>query len=366
MLAAGLMIFLGAFLLFQVEPLLAKAILPWFGGAPAVWTTCLLFFQVALLAGYLYAHAIVRRVSPEGSRRLHVGLVLLCLAVLLAPLAWGSLPLLPSAAWKPQDPANPIGRIVALLATHVGLPFLLLSSTSPLLSAWIARARAGSPVYRLYAASNVGSLLALVTYPPLVERFLPLGSQALVWTAAFALFALGTVFCLWRYRAAAEGAAIGPVVYPQTERLPYGFWFAASACGSILLLAATNQMCQEVAAIPFLWVLPLALYLLSFVLAFESDRIYRRGIFLPLLSVALGWAAFVLLRGYTVPIRTQVAAFSLAVFAGCMVCHGELARSRPSAERLTSFYMTLAAGGAAGGVFVALLAATGKSISLSG
>src|SRR6266496_399843 len=200
MLAAGLTIFLGAFLLFQVEPLLAKAILPWFGGAPAVWTTCMVFFQVALLAGYLYAHAIVRRFSQEGARRLHLFLVFFSLATLVAPLAWGNLPLLPSAAWKPPDPANPIGRIVALLATHVGLPFLLLSSTSPLLSAWIARARTGAPVYRLYAASNLGSLLALVTYPPLVERFLPLPSQALVWTAAFALFALGTVFCLWRYR----------------------------------------------------------------------------------------------------------------------------------------------------------------------
>ncbi len=356
MLAAGLTIFLGAFLLFQVEPLLAKAILPWFGGAPAVWTTCMVFFQVALLAGYLYAHAIVRRFSQEGARRLHLFLVFFSLATLVAPLAWGNLPLLPSAAWKPPDPANPIGRIVALLATHVGLPFLLLSSTSPLLSAWIARARTGAPVYRLYAASNLGSLLALVTYPPLVERFLPLPSQAFVWTAAFALFALGSLFCLWKYRAAAESPAIDRVTHPGSDRLPYGFWFAASACGSILLLAATNQMCQEVAAIPFLWVLPLALYLLSFVLAFESDRIYRRGIFLPLLAIALGWAAFVLLRGYTVPIRTQVAAFSLAVFAGCMVCHGELARSRPSTESLTSFYMTLAAGGAAGGVFVALLA----------
>ncbi|HTD52329.1 MAG TPA: ferrichrome ABC transporter permease, partial [Thermoanaerobaculia bacterium] len=278
MLAAGLTIFLGAFLLFQVEPLLAKAVLPWFGGAPSVWTTCLVFFQVALLGGYLYAHALIRRLSPRVARRMHLGLVLLSLAALVAPLAWGSLPLLPSAAWKPPDPANPIGRIVALLAAHVGLPFLLLSSTSPLLSAWIARARAGSPVYRLYAASNLGSLLALVTYPSLVERFLPLPSQALVWTAAFALFALGSLFCLWRDRATAErpameSPAIDSAAQPETGRLPHGFWFAASACGSILLLASTNQMCQEVAAIPFLWVLPLSLYLLSFVLTFESDRI---------------------------------------------------------------------------------------------
>src|SRR5262249_22436991 len=354
MLAAGLTIFLGAFLLFQVEPLIAKAILPWFGGAPAVWTTCLLFFQVALLAGYLYAHALTQ-LSSSAARRLHAGLLVVSLAVVFAPLFWSRLPLLPSAAWKPEDPSHPIGRIVALLAAHVGLSFFLLSSTSPLLAAWVSRSRPASPVYRLYAASNLGSLFALVTYPPVVERFLPLSSQSVVWSAVYALFALGSIACLWRYRPAIQEPAVEAESGARV-RLPYGFWFGASACGSVLLLAATNQMCQEVAAIPFLWVLPLTLYLLTFVLAFESDRFYRRGIFLPLLAIALGWAAVVLLRGYVVPIRVQVGAYSLAVFAGCMVCHGELARSRPAPERLTSFYMTLAAGGAAGGVFVALLA----------
>jgi hypothetical protein len=356
MLLAGLTIFLGAFLLFQVEPLLGKAILPWFGGAPAVWTTCLLFFQVALLAGYLYAHALIGRLSPRNARHLHFCLLLLSVAMLIVPLLHGSFPLVPSAAWKPQDPLNPVGRIVVLLAAGVGLPFLLLSSTSPLLSAWVARGDARARVYRLYAASNLGSLLALVTYPPLVERFLPLPRQALVWTSAYALFAIGSVFCLWSSREVAENRPIEPISRSGGDRLPYGFWFAAAACGSILLLASTNQMCQEVAAIPFLWVLPLVLYLLSFVLCFESDRFYRRGVFLPLLAAALGWAGLVLLRGYTVPIRIQVAAYSLALFAGCMVCHGELARSRPPAEWLTSFYLTIAAGGAAGGIFVALLA----------
>jgi spermidine synthase len=361
MLVDALTIFLGAFLLFQIQPLIGKYILPWFGGAPAVWTTCMLFFQLLLLAGYLYAHGLGRRRALPRERAIHTALLVLSVLLILAfAVAWRS-PLLPDASWKPTGSANPIPRILLLLTVSVGLPYLLLSTTSPLLAAWASRQYPQARVYRLYALSNLGSLLALVTYPPLVERLLPLQTQARVWSAAYVVFAAGAVFCT--VRAAKASAAplepISPRVAPLNEvksGTPYLFWFALAACGSTLLLATTNQMCQEVAAIPLLWILPLCLYLLSFILCFESDHIYSRAVFGPLLAVSLGWAALVLYKGFTVPIRTQVAAYSAALFAGCMVCHGELAREKPETRRLTAFYLALSAGGAAGGLFVAVAA----------
>ena len=350
-------IFLGAFLLFEIEPIIGKRLLPWFGGAPAVWTTCLFFFQLTLLAGYLYAHALIRRLTPEAQRNLHRAVLALAVVVLAAGAwLWGS-PVLPGAAWKPDGGAEPIPRLLALLAVSVGLPYFLLSTTGPLLQAWAARADPRARIYRLYALSNAGSLLAPLTYPFLVEPALTLRAQAAIWSGLFVLFAVGSAACA---SLASRFPAAIPAPVAATDaaagRPPYLLWFALSACGSWMLLATTNQMCQEVAAIPFLWLLPLCLYLLTFILCFESDRIYSRAVFGPLLAGSLGWAALVLYRGYVVPIRTQVAAFSLALFSACMACHGELARSRPDPSRLTSFYLTIAAGGAAGGIFVAVAA----------
>src|SRR5262249_41510751 len=195
MLAFALTIFLGAFLLFQIEPLIGKYILPWFGGAPAVWTTCLLFFQLLLLAGYSYAHGLAGRSRGRRQRLAHAGLLAISVA-LLAVLAkvWGS-PILAGASWRPTDPSHPIPRILAVLAVSVGLPFFLLSTASPLLPAWASHARRGARVYRLYALSTLGSLLALVSYPPLVERFLPLRMQALVWSGLYAVFAAVAALC---------------------------------------------------------------------------------------------------------------------------------------------------------------------------
>ena len=358
MLAYALTVFVGAFLLFQIQPILGKFLLPWFGGAPAVWTTCLLFFQVLLLGGYLYAHVLVRRLSPRRGRAVHLALMGLAVLGMLALLALGGSPVLPAAAWRPQEPLSPVATILALLALAIGLPYFLLAATGPLMQAWAVRTHPGARVYRLYALSNAASILALVTYPPLVERFLPVRTEALVWSSAFGVFVAGSVLCAWRAGRVSDAAGPPPDTGSQrpTRVGRIVLWFTLAACGSTLLLATTNQMCQEVAAIPFLWIFPLCLYLASFVLCFQSDRIYRRGIFGPLLVVALGWAGLVLYRGFSVPIRTQVAAYSAALFAACMVCHGELTRSRPGAERLTSFYLTIAAGGAAGGLFVALLA----------
>ncbi len=422
MLLYALTVFLGAFLLFQIQPLIGKAILPWFGGAPAVWSTCLVFFQLVLLAGYLYAHGLARRSNPRAARAFHCALLLLSVAALLAlALAWGS-PILPGSGWKPRDPGEPIRRILLILATSVGLPYLLLSSTSPLAQAWAARTHPRARVYRLYALSNLASLLALVTYPTLVERLLSLRAQAWLWSGTYVAFAASSLICAIRsgkvpnrpchpfalrpchpepfaplchpersegsaltasmvasaqdrlregsapiastdslqLRAGSErsegSAPVAPSITHQPSPITYLFWFTLAAGGSMMLMATTNQMCQEVAAIPFLWVLPLCLYLASFVLCFESDRLYNRALFGLAYLAALCWADVVLFRGYTVPIRIQIAAYSAALFTACMVCHGELARSKPHPARLTSFYLTIAAGGAAGGIFVALIA----------
>jgi SAM-dependent methyltransferase len=345
-------IFLSAFLLFQIQPLIGRYILPWFGGTPAVWTTCMLFFQIVLLAGYAYAHIIRTRLSNRGQVLLH--LVLLAAAVVLLPIA-------PSAGWKPQEAGDPTWRILGTLAVTVGIPYFALSATSPLLMAWFSATRPGASPYRLYAVSNAGSLLALASYPFVVEPLLRLRMQADVWSALFVSFAFLCGACavfLWRARptldAALAPAATIPLVRPGL--MARGLWLALPACGSALLLAVTNEMCADVGVVPFLWILPLALYLVSFILCFESDRLYQRAIFWPLLVVAGGVALALLYGGVSVPIVLQIAGYGFVLFACCMVCHGELSRLKPDPRLLTSYYLTMSAGGAAGGILVGLVA----------
>src|SRR6266542_2527154 len=360
MLAYALTIFLSAFLLFQIQPLIGKAILPWFGGAPAVWTTCMLFFQLLLLGGYAYAHATATFLTPRAQRRLHVTLLLLALAGMgLSAAIWKS-PILPGPGFKPSDPESPVLRILAVLGVSVGLPYFLLSTTGPLLQAWFARSHPGVSPYRLYALSNLGSLLALVTYPFLVEPDWTLHTQAIIWAGGFAVFAAGCVVCAGRFVGSGGGAAAAIRVAAGEALAPtWGsrlMWLGLAACASMMLLATTNQLCQEVAAIPFLWILPLSLYLLSFIFCFESDRVYRRAIFGPMLVLGVGVAALVLKKGLAVPLKSQVAVYAFALFAICMVCHGELVRLKPGPRYLTSFYLMVSAGGAAGGLFVGILA----------
>src|SRR5712675_2487966 len=270
-------IFLSAFLLFQVQPLIAKMILPWFGGSAAVWTICMLFFQVLLLAGYVYSHAYVRLRIPA---RRHIHIALLALAAATLPLA-------ASTGWKPEGGEDPTWRILGLLATSVGLPYFALSTTGPLVQAWYARSHEGAAPYRLFALSNLGSMLALVSYPLAVEPLLTLGHQAALWSAGFFLFALACAMLAWRSKVAeALPLAGGDTAAPGAGLK--ALWAALAACASLLLLAFTSHMTLNIAAIPFLWVLPLALYLLSFVLCFEASGWYRRWLFLPL--VAAGFA----------------------------------------------------------------------------
>ncbi len=339
-------IFLSAFLLFQVQPLIARIILPWFGGTAAVWTLCMLFFQVVLLLGYVYAHGSVLLQSARRQRWVHI--VLLAAAVAALPIA-------PSAAWKPAGGDDPTWRIFGLLGTSVGLPYLLLSTTGPLVQAWYARSHRGATPYRLFALSNLGSMLALLAYPLLFEPLLALRSQTAIWSAGFLVFALLCAILAWRSASAAQAQVLSPEGPDRPGPGLQTLWASLACCASVLLLAFTSHMSLNIAAIPFLWILPLVLYLLSFILCFEASGWYRRWLFLPLLGAGLA-AVCVTLSRSNPSIWLLIPLYSATLFAACMVCHGELARTKPHPRHLTGFYLMLALGGALGGAFVGLIA----------
>ncbi len=343
-------IFLSAFLLFQVQPIAARYILPWFGGGPAVWTSCLLFFQVGLLAGYLYAHWLSSRAGSRVGPAVHMGLLAVSLVFL---------PIRPNAAiWKTPSSADPSLRILLLLAVTAGVPYFLLSATGPLLQRWFALGEPGKSPWRLYALSNLGSLIALLSYPFLVEPSLRLDTQVRAWSVLYAVFALLCGVVAWRFRSA--GLSARPDWGgDSTERPRLGailFWVGLAACGSTALVSTTNQISQEIAVNPFLWVAPLAIYLLTFILTFESSRFYRRAVFAVATGVLAPIACVAPSVGGALSLRWQLVLYLLALFVACIVCNGELAASRPSQRYLTTFYVAIAGGGALGGVFVALVA----------
>ncbi len=349
----ALTIFVSAFLLFQVQPVIAKIILPWFGGSAAVWATCLLFFQFVLLLGYLYAHATVRYLKPRTQMMLHIALLA------LSGLALFVLPVYPSENWKPSGTEDPTWGIVTLLAVTVGLPYFLLSTTGPLLQAWYARRYHGAMPYRLYALSNVGSMFALISYPFLFEPVFGTHLQAGIWTVGYFVFVAVCAYAAYRSGTAPEtkpdaAVAEGPVAAPGARE--YTLWLLLPAVASALLLAVTNHISQNVAAIPFLWVAPLSLYLLSFILCFEGRGWYRRFPYLPLLAVFLGAMAMAMEGFDRAPIYVVIAMFLMGLFSCCMVCHGELVQLKPHPKYLTNFYLTISAGGALGGLMVAFVA----------
>ena len=345
-------IFLSSFLLFLVQPLIARQILPWFGGTAAVWTTCMLFFQTLLLAGYAYAHAIDARLSPRAQAMLH--------SVLLAA-ALATLPIAPSEGWKPTGAEEPISYILLVLAATVGLPYLLLAATSPLAQAWFTRARPGADPYRLFAVSNLASLLALIGYPVAVEPFLGNRGQVVWWSALFAVFALLCAALSWTVSSKDRRAEIKDEDNAPPGRGDYLLWLALSATGSVMLLAVTNHVTQNVAAIPLLWLVPLTLYLLTFILAFEGGmlgfNLYRVEIFWPAVLAWLGGMSWLLVdTTYQFDLWVQLGMYLSGLFVACLFCHGELYRARPDSRHLTAFYLTVAAGGAIGGLLVAVVA----------
>jgi hypothetical protein len=342
-------IFLSAFLLFQVQPLAGKELLPWFGGSAAVWSACLLFFQAVLFLGYLYAHLLGTRIAPRRQGLLHLALLALALAFL--PIAAG-------AAWKPPDQSLPVPRILAFLAATLGLPYFLLAANGPLLQRWYTLRSPGAP-WRLYALSNAGSLLGLLSYPVLVEPYFSLGAQRALWSGGYALFA-----------AAAAAVAVGlvraapPLPHTAPEADPGGgsggAWtalvLALSLAGSLLMAATTHYLCQHVAVIPLLWILPLALYLVSFIVVFAGERWYRRDLMIPALALATAAATATLFLGFRISLPARIAFVLAHLFVGCLVLHGEMARLKPAPRRLTGYYLLLSAGGALGTACVTFLA----------
>ena len=402
-------VFLSAFLLFQIQPLVSKAILPWFGGSPTVWTTCLLFFQTLLFVGYALAHASYTWLRPRQQAAAYI--VILAAAVLLMRV-------LPSERWAPGAGHDPVWRILAILAASVGLPYLALAATGPLVQAWFGRLFPGSVPYRLYALSNFGSLLALLSYPFLFEWMFDLPQQAQLWSWGFAAFALVAAFAagrMWTAAAASSELPVDGESEPRPRWLHYASWLGWPACAVIALMATTNHVSTDVAAMPFLWVVPLALYLITFIIAFERPGWHRPTLVAAMTLVAIygsaathrsgaGWLYLYEsgTTGRTIhlllaainhdgdskesaaesppsrepppapsrgPSRAQsrgprvyvgflpfLTMHCAAMFGICLLCHGELARRRPSTRFLTAYYLMIAAGGALGGAAVTLLA----------
>ncbi len=344
-----LTVFLSAFLLFSLEPLIAKQILPWFGGSAAVWSTCLVFFQVVLLAGYYYASLLVQIESRRMQATLHLLVLVLSLALL---------PIGPGLHWRTAGMNDPTLLLLRMLGASIALPFLALSATSPLLQHWLGAAGHKTP-YWLFAVSNFASLTALISYPLLVEPRLDMSSQRTVWSILYVAFAI-----------ACTGAAILGTIAVRTQsdsretvagrnEFSVGRKFLcliSSAVGSMLLLALTNHLTENVAPVPLLWVLPLAVYLLTLVLAFSSVGFYRRMLWLRFLAVGLG------ILGYEIYDINAIEAIQVSVpvglaglFVCCLFCHGELSKLRPEPRHLTGYYLLIAAGGATGAIFVGLI-----------
>jgi hypothetical protein len=364
MILFALTIFASAFLLFVVQPIIAKQILPWFGGSAAVWTTCLVFFQSALLAGYAYADVMIRRIGLRRQIVLHAGLLIASLFVL---------PIVAGAFWKPDGTENPAVLILGLLTVTLGLPYFLLSTTSPLLQAWFARRYPGRNPYRLFALSKFASLLALVSYPFVIEPWGTTRMQATLWSFGYGAFVILCAATAWHSRrAVANRDAADPaaptsdigvaahtsdVVDAPPTRSRQLLWCALAGTGSVLLLSVTNHVTQNVAAVPLLWVVPLTLYLLTFILCFDSSRWYPRELVLPVAAATLGVMAWCTAdTSLTHELALQLGVFCTGLFIACMFCHGELARLKPSPRYLTRFYLMVSLGGAIGAALVGIVA----------
>jgi hypothetical protein len=340
-----------------VQPLIARQILPWFGGSAAVWTLCLVFFQVVLLVGYFYADWLSRR--PLRMQAIVHALLLLA--------ACAMLPVIPDAAWKPTGQGDPSAGVLAVLAATIGLPYLAVCTTGPLVQSWVARLHAGdaprqAKVYRLFALSNLAALAALVVYPFVLEPVFALRAQAVAWSVGFGVFAvlaIVSVVAVGRARPTQAGAQAAATTAPPaplswSDQL---LWLVLAALGTVALLAVSAFITQDIASVPMLWIVPLALYLLSFVLCFDSDFWYRRRLFWPavvVLTPVMGWYLNTPQR--SLPIAAAIGLYCAGLFAICMFANGELARARPGPARLTRFYLLLALGGAVGGIFAGVVA----------
>jgi len=364
MILLALTTFVSAFLLFLLQPIIAKQILPWFGGSAAVWSTCLVFFQAMLLAGYFYSDWTLRKLGIRKQAWLHLGLIVIALALL---------PIIPDAAWKPNGTEGiseqPALRIVLLLAATIGLPYFLLSTTSPLVQAWFARAHPAAQPYRLFALSNLASMLALPGYPFLFEPNVSVHDQAKYWSIGFAVFTALIGCAIWqtlkieRDASPLPDAKIAPTesVFAAPTRSEKFIWAALSALGSILLLGVTNHLTQNISSIPLLWIVPLAVYLLTFILCFNSrdgaSKWYPKSIALPQTALAILAMAWLLAdTRLEFMLFLHIIVFTGGLFITCMYCHGELVARKPAPAHLTTFYLMISIGGAVGAFLVGIVA----------
>lgn len=352
-------IFLSAFLLFLVQPMIAKQILPWFGGAAGVWTTCLVFFQSALLAGYAYPDLIARKLAPIKQAWLHTALLLGSCAVL---------PVIAGEFWKPAGETDPIFGILALLAGVIGLPYVMLSTTSPMVQTWFARAHPGVNPYRLFALSNFASMLALLSYPFLIEPAIGVTQQAWIWSGLYGVFVLLAIACAFRSAAAVTadtgttggthtGTDASTSDAPSPSASTQFMWCVLSAAGSILLLGISNHVTQNISSIPLLWVGPLALYLLTFILCFDGQGWYKRQWFMIATGIWLtAMGAALVIPEFKFELKWQIGLFFSGLFVVCMFCHGELTLLKPAPRHLTRFYLMIALGGALGAILGGIIA----------
>ena len=364
-------VFLGAMLGFQIQPLVSSVILPWFGGGSAVWTVCLMFFQSTLFLGYYYTFRLIRSFSVGLQLFIHIGLLS---AVLLTPV-------LPAPSWKPQSDENPELRILLLLACHTGLSFLVLSSTGPLLQVWFLRVFPGKSPYRLYAYSNAGSFLGLVTVPFILEIWLSLDQQATLWYVCFTAFSVMTIFCgvaaLGGTKSNLKDTRIvhdPNVVFGPAQRRSQilvrkkRLWFFLAMTPVLVLAAITGKLTTDVSPVPFLWIGPLAIYLLSLIVCFTKESLSARQFWVPfggLLLLASSVLTCLQNNSWAfAPLQFQFALHLFTLIAICMICHGDLVRLKPvvveergpTDQQLTEFYLVMALGGAAGGAFAAIIA----------
>jgi hypothetical protein len=349
-------VFISAFLLFQIQPIIAKMILPWFGGSSSVWSTCIVFFQAELLLGYAYVHWLHQKFTPKRQAVIHA--LLLVLSLLMLPVA-------ADPSWKGTALSHPSWSVLVVLAAAVGVPYLLLSTTGPLMQAWYAKTLPANPdankhhPFRLYALSNVASMLALLSYPVLVEPRWSVGTQAMAWSFVYALFVTSCVAtAIWAWKHMKSVPEVNITHSGNITKSP-GWreclvWIGLAATPSILLLALTTLLTQDVAPIPFLWVMPLSIYLLSFILCFDAPRYYVRKFYLAVLPLAFLGIELVQQDFFDTPV--MIATLCLSLFVFCMVCHGELVRRKPDISHLTLFYLMLSVGGALGGTLVGLVA----------
>ncbi|KKR05289.1 MAG: Integral membrane protein-like protein [Parcubacteria group bacterium GW2011_GWC2_39_14] len=344
----ALLIFFSAFLLFQVQPLISKFILPWFGGSASVWLVAMLFFQVFLLLGYLYSF-IINHFKFKTQKYIHLVLIL---------LTFLTLPIIPSIALKPIDSTFPVIKIIILLALTVGLPYFVLSTTGPLLQAWYARKYPQKNPYILYVLSNAGSLLALITFPFIFEPLFDSVHQAWLWSGAFVVFGLGVGILVWSKFKSLPAAIVKSETVQKVGVRKTILWILFPALASAAFLAVTNHICLDIATIPFLWILPFCLYLITFIFTFADEIFYQKIIYFVLLICLLFISPFLVFNNEigSFGLSFQLISYSLILFIACMVCHGELYRLRPASNLLTRYYLMIAIGGALGGLFVAVLA----------